>query len=509
LRPDNIKQGWRLWAKRSALLAFGSAITIAPVTLRNLITGSDAVLISSSGGVNFYLGNARESDGRFISLNQLPLAPGRFDDDPSRGRFERSIHSYAEEKTGRGLRPSEVSSFWAELARREIGSDFWGWIKLLTRKGFLFFNAYEIPQIDNLYFLSGYLPVLKGPLSMVSRMLWPLALFGFLALLFRKGEPKTPPWIFSGYALSVILFFVTARHRLPVVPIAAGLAGFGAAYFVGIFRERHPRRLFFALLFAGCFLFSNLNPALGQRPVIGRQIDREWFGIDEDYLDFASQHNNMAATLLEKGSRAEAERECREGLKLKPYHPTLLYNLGRALELKGDLAGAKQAMEQSLAVAPENPVVSAHLGEINYKFNDFAGARKALESALKAAPQMANAWNSLGPARFRLGDTVGALAALVRAEELAPNWTQPRYNRGIMLIRSKRHEEAAALFDSLWQLEPENRPVLSAYTESLVGLAERHLSGGEKGLARAAALRVLSLNPNQRRAREILEELAP
>ncbi len=509
LRPQSVKLGWRTWIMRGFLLAAGTAAVIAPVTLRNLIAGGDAVLISSSGGVNFYLGNARGSDGRFISLNQLPLAPGRFDDDPSGRRFERSVQAYAEEKEGRLLRPSEVSGFWTGLAREEIGNDFLDWLKHLARKTYLFFNAYEIPQIDNLYFLSRYLPVLKGPLSLVSRLLWPLALFGFLALLFRRGEPKILLWVFGGYALSVILFFATARHRLPIVPIAAALSGFGTVCLVELFRNRHPRRFAFALLFAGCFLFSNLNPALGQRPAVGQQIDRSWFGVDGEYLDFASQHNNMAALLLERGNWAEAERECREGLKLKPYHSTLLYNLGRALEQKGDLAGAKEVMERSLAGAPENPIVSAHLGEIYYKTNDFTGALKALESAVQAAPQMANAWNSLGPTRFRLGDTAGALAALAQAQRLVPNWVQPRYNRGIMLNRLKRFGESAALFDSLRQIEPENRQVLSAYAEALIGQAEQHLGKREKGLARAAALRVLSINPDQRRALEILKNLAP
>lgn len=511
----------------------GAAVVVLPVTLRNLIVGRDAVLITSSGGVNFYLGNAKEGDGRFISLNQLPLSPGSFDDDPTGNRFERSIQAFAESREQKALRPSQVSGFWMHLALKDISENPLAWFKLLLRKTLLFFNAFEIPQVDNLYFLSRYIPVLKNPLVNVSRILWPLALFGFLVLLFSHQRPSGLLMIFIGYALSVIFFFVTARHRLPAVPIAAGFAGFGVSYLIELLRSWNARRLLgsFGLLIA-CAAFTNLNPAVGQRSTAVPAQKASWFGVDDEYLDFASQHNNMAALLLERGDAAAAERECRQGLTLKPYHATLLYNLARSLEAQRRLPEAKVAAEQSLRNSPNNAAVAAFLGGLYYQTGDLAGARQALEVALRLSPSNADTWNTLGATLFKLGDTTAAFAALQRAEALAPGWLQPRYNRGIMLNRLGRFSEAAALLDSLQRGGFDNREVELALAEawagerrfeeasrllngrlaknpndvgSLLSLAELHLKQGKPKEARVLILRVLAANPKNSRALELLQ----
>ncbi len=521
-------------AQRILLFATGVAIIIAPVTIRNVTAGKDRVLIASSGGVNFYLGNVTESDGRFISLNQLPLAPGQFDDDPSGGRFERTIQAFAEKQEGRPLKPSEVSAFWMRRGLKEIFDHPTDWIFLLFRKTFLFFNSFEIPQIDNLYFLKQYVPILK-PLSFISRILWPLTLFGFLFLLKKPSHSSALLLVFIGYAISVILFFVTARHRLPVVPLAACFAGWAISLFVVQIRKWESKPLFLkGTVLAVCGIVANLNPAVGQWvPLESEASAQSWFSPSAEYLDFPSQYNNMAALLLEKGEFVGAETECRRGLAFKPYHPTLLYNLGRALVAEQKYSEAGQVLEQSLNFQPNNAEVAALLGETRYKAGDLKGARDALERAVSLSPALAGAWNTLGPTRFQSGDTVGALQALQEAERLAPGWYQPCYNKAILLTRLKRYREALAVLDSLSLLYPANREVTLALANSLVGagqfsradkilndliakhpddlgalltLAELNLNRGEKTQARVFVLRALSINPQSRRALDLLRE---
>ena len=521
-------------AARFSLGLLGAAVVILPITLQNFVVGKDRILISSSGGVNFYTGNITEGDGRFISLNQLPLSPGSFDDDPTGDRFEKSIQRYAEKQKGRALKPSEVSAFWMGLAFEEISRAPLAWLKLFLRKIFLFFNAFEIPQVDNLYFMSRYLSILDGPLAHISRILWPLGLFGFLVLLFSSKRPAGLLLVFIGYALSVIFFFVTARHRLPALPLVAGLAGFAVAYLYELLQFWDIRRILTGYtLFAACAVFTNLNPVLGERWIsAGGEQKKSWFGVDAGYLDFASQHNNMAALLLEKGDALGAGRECRRGLALKPQHSTLLFNLARSLLAQGKLAEAKGAAEQSLRFSPNNDIVAAFLGDLYYKTGDLVGALRLLEVAVRLSPSNAGAWNTLGPTLYKLGDSEGALAALKRAESLSPGWLQPRYNRGILLNRLGRGVEAAALFDSLQQGDPNNREVALALAEALTGTkrfeeAEQLLNGWlEKmpndvgGLllkaelflkqdsprkARPLVLQVLAAYPKNSRALELLQ----
>jgi tetratricopeptide (TPR) repeat protein len=450
------REGARGWLRRSAALCGGTLLAVLPATVRNLAVSGELVGLTTSAGVNFYIGNAAGSDGRFISLNQLPLAPGRFSDDPSGGHFERSVRAFAEEKEGRALSASETSSFYWRLAWEEIGRDPLGWLGLLLRKAFLFVNAFEIPQVDNVYFLARYLPLIDGPLVGLSRLFWALGLFGVALCTVRRPRPRFALLFFAAYGLSVVLFFVTARFRLPIVPLLACFAGAAVAWASEAVRARRVRVILAGgAALVACAVLCNLNPGLGRRrPVEGTA--QSWFRPDPDYLDFASQHNNAAGRCLERGDAAGAAREARAGLALSPRHPTLFYNLGRALESSGDLRGAMGAFARALEGNPGNADAASRLGLLRYRAGELDSARTALELAVRSAPSNADAWNTLGAARFKLGDVERARVAFAQAVRLAPRWTEPRFNGALLLSKLGRHEEAAAELRGLHRGAPKS-----------------------------------------------------
>ncbi|HNT35086.1 MAG TPA: glycosyltransferase family 39 protein, partial [bacterium] len=159
--------GWLVWREKArarawlavTLLTVGSIITIAPVTLRNYFVGRDFVLIASQGGINFYIGNNPESDG-FTA--KTPLGYNWH------GDYEDSVALFAKRRAekivGHPMKASEISRFWF----RE-GYQFWiespaQALRLLARKLYLFWNAYEIKNNKNMYFQKRYSPVLRLPL---------------------------------------------------------------------------------------------------------------------------------------------------------------------------------------------------------------------------------------------------------------------------------------------------------------------------------------------------------
>ncbi|MEE8578103.1 MAG: glycosyltransferase family 39 protein, partial [candidate division Zixibacteria bacterium] len=90
-----------LW-KNAGLLVVGTALIVTAVTTRNLIIAADPVLISSQGGINFFIGNHEGSDGRSASMpepfgHNWQLADVQFE---------------AERAANRELKPGEVSSYW-------------------------------------------------------------------------------------------------------------------------------------------------------------------------------------------------------------------------------------------------------------------------------------------------------------------------------------------------------------------------------------------------------------
>ena len=87
------------------VLGFAAAVvvSVAPATLHNLVVDGDFVLITSNGGVNFYIGNSAEATGIYGPPRGLDLA-----EDPT------SPHRYAGEALGRDVSASEASLIGSE-----------------------------------------------------------------------------------------------------------------------------------------------------------------------------------------------------------------------------------------------------------------------------------------------------------------------------------------------------------------------------------------------------------
>ena len=501
-------------AGRSALLLLGVALPIAPVTWRNATSGGEAVLLTSSFGVNFLIGNAPGTDGRFETLNDLPLGRGRFADDPTDGAFERSVADFAQERSGRKLTAKGVSDFYADLAWAGIAKEPLDWIGRLARKAWLFGNAFEIPQVDNVYFLARYLPAWFAPLSESSRILWPLAWFGLVVLWWRRGERPTGalPLLALSYAGAICLFFVTDRYRLWITPLAALGA---AATLASIARAWRSGALGGALQTGVLLLIAavvNLNPALCE-PAAGRLDPGHDFGglyrRAPAFLDFRAQHNNMAARCLERGDVERALEECRAGLALTPDDPTLLLNLARTLVAHDEKADARRpsrlaeldeaiaALHASARAAPGNGLVGqllcealsrrfelrpADLAQVRelapllYERGDSQRSAAVVERWLALAPDDPDAWNLLGANRLKLGEQEAGIEALKTAVAKGPGNTKYLYNLGLAQLRARQFEAAAATLAPLVPAAAEKAASSAAatpYAEALAGAGRR------------------------------------
>ncbi|MCH2185710.1 tetratricopeptide repeat protein, partial [Myxococcota bacterium] len=195
------------------------AALILPFTLHNYRVGQDFVLVNSTGGYSFYMGNRQGTDGTW----QLPPLdwPGRIDNPLV---MREAFSSVAERELGRPLRPSEVSSYWLTRGLQEIGDDPFEWIKLELRKAGLFLNAYEVWNNRSFEISRQFSWVLRLPLISFG-LIAPLALLG-IALNLRRVAPLFP--LFAGvavYFFSALMIFVLSRYRFPgtvlMVPFAA------------------------------------------------------------------------------------------------------------------------------------------------------------------------------------------------------------------------------------------------------------------------------------------------
>lgn len=223
-----------------AVFLFAMAIIIAPVTLRNYIVGGDLVLITSNGGVNFFIGNSQNSDGWF----HYP---------PPYQEINKRISS-------QNLKPSQVSRLWFHEAVRSIGQDPMGYFGLMLRKLSLFWGRWEVPNNIDYLLIKRHSSIMRAPLLEFG-LLAPLGLTGALLSINRKGKAFLLHLFVLVYSLSVVAFFVVGRFRLPVVPFLLVFGAFTFLFWYEKIKEGDYIQVALSLLlFFAFWMVVNLQP---------------------------------------------------------------------------------------------------------------------------------------------------------------------------------------------------------------------------------------------------------
>jgi tetratricopeptide (TPR) repeat protein len=155
-----------------------------------------------------------------------------------------------------------------------------------------------------LRFFERYAPVLRLPLLSFAPI-GILGLAGFVDLARRRALPFEIGVFVIAYTISVALFFVFARYRLPLV---APLAVLAAAQWINLARALHARRAR-ALAFPAIVLCA--ASLLVLRPIA-------------QGMTVANSHLSIGIALEIKGRKEEAFAEYESGLQLEPQHPKLL-----------------------------------------------------------------------------------------------------------------------------------------------------------------------------------------
>lgn len=199
----------------SGLIILGMSLTFAPFTYRNYKYSGKFILITSTGPVAFWAGNNEDSEGFY----HLP--------------------PYTEEAIQKN------KNFYVEDSLRFIKEKPKKYLRLLFRKFTLFWNAYEIPDNDVVYerFLQ-LSPILRImiPFGVISS----LGLMGIFLSMRRLNKNLFLLYlVILGYMSAIVLFFIQARFRVPVVPYLGIFAGYTIYY---LYKKIMSRKLisFFA-----------------------------------------------------------------------------------------------------------------------------------------------------------------------------------------------------------------------------------------------------------------------
>jgi len=341
------KGRWRTGVIRCFAFGLALLLPILPITVRNHVVGDDLVLIASQGGVNFYIGNNSQSDG------VTAVVPGTPND--WWGGYD-ATHAMAERALGGRAKPSEVSDFFFDEAYRFWQEQTGAALLLLGDKTRKFFCRQEYANNKCIYTFTEEFTPIVGWLFVGFWIVAPLGLLG-LFVSFRKQRLRLfPLWGFLvSYSISVIVFFITARFRVPVVPVLIVYSAFGLDWLFERIKLRRYRSLLYALG-ALCVLFA-----------IVLHVPHSGFG--RVHKGSAKFFGSIGASLAQQGKSSEAY----------PY-------LDRAVQTADTmLASDTTREEKTLAVQIIVSSLSVK-GSLLEKEERLADALSAYTDALRVAP---------------------------------------------------------------------------------------------------------------------------
>jgi tetratricopeptide (TPR) repeat protein len=416
----------RSWA--SAWVITGVFVVLLPVGVRNLMVGGEFHLSTAQSGPNFFIGNQARADGTYV-----PLRPGR-----GSPEYEQAdAVELASRAAGRQLSVGEVSRYWMGRALDDIRSHPVGWMRLEARKFRLLWNDVEILDTESQESHEDYSPVLFL-LAHVARfgVLVPLACLG----LWISWGDRRRLWLLyamtAAYSVSVLVFYVVARYRLPFVPILMMLAALAVVRGRAFAFTLKPARAItgvavLAVVTLWCNIpvasadamraasYQNLGTTLQEAGRLDEAVDafQHALALEPDY---APAHNSLGSVLRQQGHHDEAIAQLEAALRLQPAFDDARFNLGNARADRGDWAGAIAEYEALVRRRPDAVDVQSNLGIALASANRAGEAVEHFRAAATLAPQDAKAHYNLGHALLMRGDSNEAVEHLARALQIDP-----------------------------------------------------------------------------------------
>jgi 4-amino-4-deoxy-L-arabinose transferase-like glycosyltransferase len=422
LLPFSLRGRPRRWRHAGALLT-GVALLVGPVTIRNATWGGDPTLISANGGINLYVGANRAYRG------MVGVRPG-----PEWERLMRDPQS-----DGIDRPDSRASAFHARRALGLMADDPIGATGHALKKAVLFVHGHELASNQDLYQARRESHVLAATLWLSAGLYFPLglmlpfAVIGLAAASWRRPELRLLAGYLAALIATAMLFFVTARHRAPAVPVLAVFAASGFDWLLGAARARRWRELTLRLAIAlVALVIAN-----------GRWVFAEDRAVYRRAME-AEHHHYRGTVLFDHYQRYdEAVVELQHAIALAPRRASTHYNLGQTYARMGRAADALaamaavvravddspgeeyftgpawQAMNQALRTDPELRGTPFGLGLVCYQEQSWPCAIDRFR-ALADKPFLGRTLTQSSVARLEAGDAAAAVADLEEAATLRP-----------------------------------------------------------------------------------------
>ncbi|MBI2506338.1 MAG: tetratricopeptide repeat protein [Candidatus Latescibacteria bacterium] len=443
-------------ARRWAQFLLPLLLVVLPVSLRNYLVGGEWTFISTNGGVNFYLGNNPDYD-RTVAIH-----PGR--------QWEDLVM----EPVRAGLtRAGEKSAYFYGKAFDYILAQPLDWLGLLLKKTYLFWSGPELKRNQDIYYARRH-SLLLSTLLWDRLIAFPFGLLGPLGLLGLAWSWRRPEFALLclyvlAYTASVVLFFVAARYRMPVLPVLLIFAAAALAELWAVLQHpTWPRLARGALPLLALLVLLNLRPA--SDPERDAQL----------YCDLGEIH-------LRNGRYEQAVQHSLRALEIEPDYDYARHNLATAYLYQERYA---EAIREGLRAAQDNPGrpdTRILLGQAYTALGQFESAALHLRQALQADSSAGMARYHYGRLLLKQDQPVQALPHLVAARQWQPGDFWICYELGRAYQASGQPAQALQIYQQALAIE--NRP------EALNAIGAVHLLRGDLEQANRYFAQTLDLDP--------------
>jgi tetratricopeptide (TPR) repeat protein len=422
------KLGFHKSIRSLLFLLVGFSIVLSFISIRNYAVEKRISPLSVHGGYLLYVGNNPDATGRLISRHGITNS--------AIDQIKASIQ-YAEKESGSTMTPSQASRYFLNRAITYVKDNpadaFW----LYVKKFALFWRGEEIPLSISYQFSKQFAPILRLPFISFG-VIAPLALCGIMLSIKRRENVFLLILFVFSYMISVIIFFVCARYRLPVVPFLIVCSSYFAYHFVGILRAKEFKQIAIWTALA-VLLFLGINKSF------------KGFGFTYSPL---APHTNLGTVYDGRGMYDEAIAEFKKALAIDPNYPRALFNLGVTYAKKGMFDEAITQYKKALSNQPDYAKAHQNLGNAYAKTGKFDEAIYQYRKALSLNEDNVDARTNLGIAYEKKGLLDEAIIQYKKVLSNRPNHVKAHYNLGNAYGKTGRFDEAVAQFRKVLSIDP-------------------------------------------------------
>ncbi len=384
----------------------GLFLIVLPVVLVNYFAGKDLVIIAWQGGINFYLGNNPYASGYKAVASGIRTS--------WEGIYFDSIN-LSRKSTGRELSFSQTQTFWLKQGFKFIFGQPFLALKLYLKKIALFLGGYEISENPNIYFFWSHPKNLLKPLlwkkiiCFPTGLLLPLAWLGaFLSFREWKRYSLVLGFIFT-YMLSVILFFVNSRFRLPAIPFLLIFSAFVIFKIIG--QERLKKKIILIAVSVLLIVLGNIDLTNQMDPVYEAQL-----------------HYILGNAYLQQKSYQNAEHEFEKSIQISDKQARGFTGLGVIRSMQGSYEEAERLLNKAIEVDSTEVYAYRYLGFIYGRKKEYLKALYYYHKALVLNPEYGEAYFGAGYVYANLGDLKKAIEMWEKSLLYSPDLPGTREN---------------------------------------------------------------------------------